>query len=77
MLAIDQRVTYVLFPIIGIAILQTARVEPEEGVMREKQRPAMVRAERQPDAVELATVPEISADRPATMVGVGTDGIAW
>ncbi|MCE3246907.1 MAG: hypothetical protein K0R41_732 [Geminicoccaceae bacterium] len=36
MLAIDQRVTYVLLPIIGILILQAARIQAQERIVSEE-----------------------------------------
>ncbi|MCC2663460.1 MAG: hypothetical protein K0S35_1382 [Geminicoccaceae bacterium] len=76
MLAIDQRVTYVLLPIIGILILQAARIQAQERIVSEEQRPAIIRAERQPDTIELPPVPEGPTARPAAMVNVGIDRVA-
>ena len=44
--------------------------------MREKQRPAPVRSERQLDALEAAPVEEITTHRPALVIGLGRNGMA-
>src|ERR1700686_2077339 len=38
---IDRHMTLVQFPIVGITILQAARIESTEGIMGEEERPAI------------------------------------
>ena len=52
--AVDQRMRPRLHAVVGVGVAQAARVEAEEGVLRQEQRPAPVRAERQRDAVVVA-----------------------
>src|SRR3546814_15061027 len=69
MRTIDPRVGDVLRPIVGVAVAQPARVEPEERIVREEQRTAVGRPERQLDVVVGPAVAEHRAVGPALVVG--------
>src|SRR3546814_2897323 len=74
-LAVDQGVLNVLLPIVRIPVPESARIEPEEGIVREEQRAAEVRSERQPDIVAGPVVAERQALHPATVIGRGGDRV--
>lgn len=42
---IDLRVANVLFPIVGMAIYEAARIEPAEGIMGKEERATEIHAE--------------------------------
>ena len=75
-LAVDERVLDVLLPVVGITVLEAVRVEKEERVLGEEQRPAIVGAERQLDVVVFAPVPEVAALAVTAMIGLGGHRIA-
>ena len=68
--AVDQRMRDVLLKIVGIAVRQPARVEPEERIVGEEERPAEIRPERQPDAEIVRGRSRSAAARPAAMIDV-------
>ena len=61
MLVIDQRVLHVLAPVVGVFVLEAARIEAAEGIMREEQRPAEIGTERQ---FEIVIAPPVVKARP-------------
>ena len=74
-LAIDQHMSDVLLPVVGIAVPQTTRIEPEEAELSEEQRAPEIRAERQGDPIEFPTIDEGPALRPAPMIDLLVDGV--
>src|SRR5215475_9679313 len=75
-LAVDQRVLDVLVPVVGVAVLESARIEEEEGIVSEEERPAIVGAEGQLEVVVGAPVAEVVPLAVAAMIDVRLDRIA-
>ena len=72
---IDPRVANVLLPIVGMAVSQVSRIEAAEGIVREKQRPAIIYPERQFDAVMFTTVAKTRSGREAMVVAIRIDWV--
>ena len=65
MFVIDQRVLHVLAPVIGVIVVEPARIEAAERIMREEQRAAEIGAERQFEIVIASAIVESAALREA------------
>ena len=76
MLAIDPDMRDVLCPVVAVAVLEAARIEAQEGIMREEERTAHRHAERQLDAVVALAVQKIAPGGEAAMVDVRLDRVA-
>src|SRR5881227_2203834 len=50
-LAIDERVVAVLFPVIGMPVLQSVGINPHEAIVGKEQRAAIVESQRQLHAI--------------------------
>ena len=75
-IVVDARVSHVLPPVVGIVVAQPVRIDAAEGVMGEEERSAPIRSERKLDALEVAAIDELTALRPAFVIGFGRDRIA-
>src|SRR6516225_4216632 len=72
-LAIDQHMAQILLPVISVAILEAVRIEPEEGIMREEERSAIVEAKRKLDPIVIAAILEVLPFDPALVIDAGID----
>ena len=73
--AVDAHLRAVLREIVDAALFQPARVEPHEGIMREEQRAAHRRAQRQANVVVGMAIVKGRTVLPALAVGPHVDGV--
>ena len=74
-MAVDQRMGARLLAVIGIGVAQPARVDAQKRVLRQEQRAAPVRPQRQRDAAIVAAIPEGRRHGPALVIGAGRDRV--
>src|ERR1700689_4169715 len=72
--AIDRHLTQVLFPVVGIPILQAARIESTERIMGEEQRSAKRRPQGQLNAIKGLAIEKLWARRKAVVIDHWIDG---
>src|SRR4029079_17686707 len=72
---VDPHVAHVLLPIVGVLILEPARIETAKRIVREEQRPPVRHAERQLDAVPRLAVAKSGPARETSSVDLGLDRV--
>jgi len=63
--------------LVHLHVVQAMRIEPAEGIVREEKRAAILEAQRKPDPIIFAVVPEMIALRPAVVIDGCVYGITW
>src|SRR5277367_2063133 len=76
MRVVDTHVVEVLLPVVGVPVLQPARIEPAERVVSKEQRPAVRHPQRQRNVVVRAAVQKIAPRSEPTVIDERVDGIA-
>src|SRR3990170_2959354 len=72
---IDKGMVHVLFPVIGITVLQSAGIESGKSIVCEKQGTDIVKSQRGLNAVILLTVHKMVALSPAIVIYLRADGV--
>ena len=74
---IDPGMSYILLPIIRILVLQIARVEPKERIMRKEHGTAISAAERQCNVIIFLSVSHSSIACPSLLIYVLGNRMGW
>src|SRR5436190_19280741 len=65
---IDQRMVFILLPVIGVSVFQPSWIQSQERIMREEQRTAIVKAQWQFYTVKLLSIFKEITDGPTAMI---------